>query len=400
MGCYCTGDGGCGDQPKEENIMNRQKMKTETQVIQLTENHEDNSGAVANGICPSTTFKREVDGSYQSGYVYTRHSNPNRALLEQALAKLEGGAQAFAFASGMAAISAVLQTLKSGDHILLPDDAYYSVQLLAKDVFSRWGLSHTVVDMTDIASVKAAIRPKTALIWLESPSNPQLKISDIKALSDLAQAHGALCAIDNTWCTPILQKPLDLGVDVVMYSTTKYFGGHSDCLGGAVILSESLDKKWSEALKNVQNLSGAVPAPFDCWLMVRGMKTLPLRLKQQSQNAAALAEFLNQHPKIQAVHYPGLPSHPQHTLAKSQMTGVFGAMLSVQVGENSDEAMAVIGRLQLFTAATSLGGVESLIEHRKSVEGNLSVTPDNLLRISVGIEHIDDLIADWTQALD
>lgn len=375
-------------------------MKTETQVIQLTENHEDNSGAVANGICPSTTFKREVDGSYQSGYVYTRHSNPNRALLEQALAKLEGGAQAFAFASGMAAISAVLQTLKSGDHILLPDDAYYSVQLLAKDVFSRWGLSHTVVDMTDIASVKAAIRPKTALIWLESPSNPQLKISDIKALSDLAQAHGALCAIDNTWCTPILQKPLDLGVDVVMYSTTKYFGGHSDCLGGAVILSESLDKKWSEALKNVQNLSGAVPAPFDCWLMVRGMKTLPLRLKQQSQNAAALAEFLNQHPKIQAVHYPGLPSHPQHTLAKSQMTGVFGAMLSVQVGENSDEAMAVIGRLQLFTAATSLGGVESLIEHRKSVEGNLSVTPDNLLRISVGIEHIDDLIADWTQALD
>lgn len=375
-------------------------MKTETQVIQLTENHEDNSGAVANGICPSTTFKREVDGSYQSGYVYTRHSNPNRALLEQALAKLEGGAQAFAFASGMAAISAVLQTLKSGDHILLPDDAYYSVQLLAKDVFSRWGLSHTVVDMTDIASVKAAIRPKTALIWLESPSNPQLKISDIKALSDLAQAHGALCAIDNTWCTPILQKPLDLGVDVVMYSTTKYFGGHSDCLGGAVILSESLDKKWSEALKNVQNLSGAVPAPFDCWLMVRGMKTLPLRLKQQSQNAAALAEFLNQHPKIQAVHYPGLPSHPQHTLAKSQMTGGFGAMLSVQVGENSDEAMAVIGRLQLFTAATSLGGVESLIEHRKSVEGNLSVTPDNLLRISVGIEHIDDLIADWTQALD
>lgn len=379
--------------------MNKQKLKTETQVIQLTENHDEDSGAVANGICPSTTFRREVDGSYLSGHVYTRDSNPNRALFEQALRQLEGGSQAFAFASGMAAISAVFQTLKSGDHILLPDDAYYSVQVLAKDIFSRWGLSYTAVDMTNVEAVKAAIRRETALIWLESPSNPQLKISDIKTLSALAHVHGAMCVIDNTWCTSILQKPFDLGVDMVMYSTTKYFGGHSDSLGGAVVLSESLDETWSLALKSVQHLSGAVPSPFDSWLMVRGLKTMPLRLKQQTQNAAKLADFLNEHPKVQAVHYPGLASHPQHVLAKSQMTGGFGAMLSVQVGTGREEAMAVIGRLHLFTAATSLGGVESLIEHRKSVEGDHSLTPENLLRISVGIEHIDDLIQDWSQAL-
>ncbi len=379
--------------------MKKTDLQNETLAIQLTDNHDD-SGSVANVIYPTTTFKRETDGSYASGFVYTRHNNPNRDQLEHVLAQLEGASCGFAFASGMAAISTVLQTLKPGDHVLVPDDAYYSVQLLVKEVFDRWQLSHSVVDMTDTGAVQSAIKPETALLWLETPSNPQLKVSDIKALAELAHEHGALCAVDNTWSTPILQKPIDLGADVVMYSTTKYFGGHSDSLGGALVLSEAATTQLAEKIKNIQNLSGAVPSPFDCWLMLRGIKTLPLRLNQQTRNAEQLAHFLSQHPKIRAVHYPGLPAHPQHRLAQQQMPNGYGAMLSIQVGSDAKAAMALIGRLQLFTAATSLGGVESLIEHRKSVEGDSSPTPNNLLRVSLGIEHIDDLVADWVQALD
>jgi len=370
----------------------------ETRAIHLTEPQGDETGSVANAIYPSTTFKRELDGSYASGFVYTRDDNPNRQLLEQALAGLEGGSRAFAFASGMAAISAVLQTLQQGDHVILPDDAYYSVHAIARDVFDRWGMSHSLVDMTDLPAVEAAIRPNTRLIWLESPSNPLLKVSDIRSIASLAHDHGALCAVDNTWCTPVLQQPLALGADVVMYSTTKYFGGHSDCLSGALVLGHQAPAGLADQLKAIQKLSGAVPAPFDCWLITRGIKTLKLRISQQTSNAARLAGFLNQHPAIEQVHYPGLDQHPQHALATGQMPDGYGAMLSVQYQDKA-AAMQLIGRLQLFTAATSLGGVESLIEHRKSVEGDASLTPDNLLRISVGIEHIDDLLADWQQAL-
>lgn len=371
-----------------------------TQAIQTTEPHGDETGSVANSIYPSTTFKRELDGSYNSGYIYTRHDNPNRQLLEDALATLEGGSKAFAFASGMAAISTMFQALKAGDHVIIPDDAYYSVQAVAKDVFQRWGLSHSIVDMTNYNAVKAAIRPETAMIWLESPSNPQLKVSDIAALSKLAKANGAITVVDNTWCTPVLQKPLDLGADVAMYSTTKYFGGHSDCLGGALVLGESVSEDLAPVIKDIQSLAGAVPSPFDCWLMTRGIKTLYLRLKQQSENANRLANHLAKHEKVAAVHFPGLPTHPQHDLSMKQMPDGSGAMLSVQLGKSQAATMAFIGHLNLFTAATSLGGVESLIEHRKSVEGDASLTPDDLLRISVGIEHIDDLIADWDQALE
>ncbi|WP_218944272.1 trans-sulfuration enzyme family protein [Marinicella rhabdoformis] len=371
-----------------------------TMAIQSTEPKGDETGSVANSIYPTTTFKRELDGSYNSGYIYTRHDNPNRQLLEEALATLEGGETAFAFASGMAAISTMFQALKAGDHVILPDDAYYSVQAVAKDVFKRWELSHSIVDMTDYEAVQAAIRPETAMLWLESPSNPQLKISDITALSKLAKANGAITVVDNTWCTPVLQKPLNLGADVVMYSTTKYFGGHSDCLGGALVLGEPVSEELAPVLKNIQSLGGAVPAPFDCWLMTRGIKTLYLRLKQQSENATKLAKHLSTHEKVAMVHFPGLPTHPQYDLSMKQMPEGSGAMLSVQLGKSQAETMALIGKLNLFTAATSLGGVESLIEHRKSVEGDDSLTPDDLLRISVGIEHIDDLTADWDQALD
>jgi cystathionine gamma-synthase len=370
----------------------------ETRAIQLTEPAEDTTGSVANAIYPSTTFKRALDGSYPGGFVYTRDDNPNRMLLEQALAELEGGSRAFAFASGMAAISAVLQTGQQGDHVILPDDAYYSVHAAAREVFARWGMTHSLVDMTDLAAVSAAINEQTRLIWVESPSNPLLKVSDIRQIASLAHEHNALCVVDNTWCTPVLQQPLNLGADAVMYSTTKYFGGHSDCLSGALVLSEQASPEWADRLKKIQKLSGAVPSPFDCWLITRGIKTLKLRLLQQTRNAAALAEFLAEQPGIEAVHYPGLSGHPQHHTASQQMTDGFGAMLAIQYRDKA-AAMALIGRLKLFTAATSLGGVESLIEHRKSVEGDASLTPDNLLRISVGIEHIEDLLADWQQAL-
>ena len=367
------------------------KLHFETLAIQATEPQGDETGSVANAIYPSTTFRRAPDGSYQSGFIYSRDNNPNRQLLEHTLAQLEGGHKSFAFASGMAAISAILQTLKTGD--------YYSVQILAQEVFARWGLEHSLVDMTNLDAVNSAIKSNTALIWLESPSNPLLKVSDIKTLSDLAHQHHALCVVDNTWCTPVLQRPLELGADVVMYSTSKYFGGHSDCLSGALVVGHQAPTVLRNQLKSIQKLSGAVPSPFDCWLITRGIKTLKLRILQQSQNGKNLAHFLNQQTAIKAVHYPDLTDHPQHQVASQQMPQGCGAMLSVQIGENQQAAMAVIGRLKLFTAATSLGGVESLIEHRKSVEGAASLTPDNLLRISVGIEHIDDLINDWQQAL-
>lgn len=375
------------------------KKHFETVAIQTTEPNQDETGSVANAIYPSTTFKREDDGSFKSGFIYSRKHNPNRKLLESALATIEGGQRAFAFASGMAAINTVLQSLQAGDHVIVPDDAYYELRRTLGELFSHWNLSHTQVDMTDLAQVNAAVQDNTRLIWIESPSNPLLKVSDIKAIADLAHNHGALCVVDNTWCTPVLQQPLNLGADAVMYSTTKYFGGHSDSLSGALVVSDSAPQSWVEQLANIQNLSGAVPSAFDCWLITRGIKTMKLRMQQQVKNAQKLARFFAEHQVVQQVHYPDLPNHPQHDLAQRQMPDGCGAMLSIQVGEDQAESMQVIARLKLFTKATSLGGVESLVEHRRSVEGAVSNTPKNLIRISVGIEHIDDLITDWENAL-
>ena len=376
-----------------------EKLNFETLAIQATDPVEDGTGSVANAIYPSTTFKREDDGQFQSGYIYSRKHNPNRRLLETALAAIEGGHQGFAFASGMAAINTVLQSLNAGDHVIVPDDAYYELRRTLSELFSHWNLQHAQVDMTDLKAIKAAMRENTRLVWIESPSNPLLKVSDIQAISQLAHANQALCVVDNTWCTPVLQKPLDFGADAVMYSTTKYFGGHSDSLSGALVVGGQAPKKWLAQLANIQNLSGAVPSAFDCWLITRGIKTMKLRIKQQVKNAHKLAVFFNQHTAVKAVHFPDLPNHPQHDVAKRQMPDGCGAMLSIQIGENQQQAMAVIAKLKHFTKATSLGGVESLVEHRRSVEGAASLTPDNLIRISVGIEHIDDLIADWNQAL-
>ncbi len=372
------------------------KPKFETIAIKSTENKYTDSAPVSTPIYLSSTYIRNNDGSYTNDFVYSRANNPNRAIIEESIAILENGKHAFAFSSGMAAVSAVFQSLKSGDHILLPDDIYYAIKKLMEEVFKRWNLSVDLVDMSNLENVKTAIKPNTALIWVESPSNPQLKLSDIAAIAEIAHQNNALCAVDNTWLTPVFQNPLALGADIVVHSTTKYFGGHSDVIGGCVVVN---DEKIAEKIKNIQILSGAVPAPFDCWLIARGIQTLKLRVKKQSKNALKLAQYLENHPRVEKTLYPGLQSHPQHLLAKKQQKKGFGAMLSVLIKGSESETTAIAAKLAYFTLATSLGGVESLVEHRKSVEGENSPTPYNLLRISVGIEHIDDLIADWKNAL-
>ncbi|NQV78433.1 MAG: aminotransferase class I/II-fold pyridoxal phosphate-dependent enzyme [Lutibacter sp.] len=370
--------------------------KFETLAIKSTENQLNNSNPVSTPIHLSTTYKRNSDGSYNNDLVYSRNDNPNRKIVEYSIAQLENGNHAFAFSSGMAAVSAVFQSLKTGDHIILPDDIYYAIKKLMDQVFKPWGLTYDLINMCDLKSVENAIKPTTSLIWVESPSNPQLKISDIAAISKIAKNRNILCAVDNTWATPVFQNPLTLGADIVMHSSTKYFGGHSDVIGGCIVVN---DDKLAEKIKTIQVLSGAVPSPFDCWLIARGIQTLHLRVTKQAENALKLAQYLETHPKIEKVNYPGLTSHTQHIIAKKQQSG-FGAMLSVLIKGTETETFEISTKLKYFTTATSLGGVESLVEHRKSVEGKDSPTPINLLRISVGIEHIDDLIADWENALN
>lgn len=374
------------------------KLHFETKAIQSTLIKDAQASSVTQPIYLTTTFEREADGTYAHGYVYSRLDNPNRKQLEESAVLLENGDRAFAFSSGMAAINTIFQTLKTGDHVIIPDDAYYATEVLLKDVYERWGLQMTKTDMSNTDEVRKAVRSNTKLIWVETPSNPQLKISDIETIASIAHKAGALCAVDNTWATPVLQQPLNTGADAVMHSTTKYFGGHCDVLGGLVVIKNN--NELAEKIHTIQTKAGAVPSPFDCWMVSRGIKTLSLRLKQQTANAFALAQYLSTHKKIEKVNYPGLTSHPGHAIAAKQMKGGFGAMLSVQIKGGAKEAMALTGKLNLFTTATSLGGVESLVEHRQSVEGPYTTTPVNLLRVSVGIEHIDDLINDWQQALE
>lgn len=374
----------------------KSKLKFETLAIKSAKDELVNTKSVSSPIYLSTTFERNEDGSYNNDFQYTRSGNPNRQTLENSIATLEHGDVCYCFSSGMAAISAVFQSLKPGDHVLLPDDIYFNIYMLMTDVFERWGLEISLVNMADLANVAAAFQSNTVMIWIETPSNPLLKLTDIQGASKLAKSNNAILVVDNTWPSPVLQNPLDLGADVVVHSTTKYFGGHSDVLGGCVVLKES--GELAERIHNIQKLSGGVPSPFDCWLITRGIQTLHLRVMAQTKNAQALAEYLENHPQIEKVRYPGLKSHPQYDLAKRQMTNGFGAMLSVFIKGTVQDAIDVSNKLEHFTVATSLGGVESLIEHRQSVEGPDSKTPANLLRVSVGLENIDDLIDDWKQA--
>ncbi|HEY4305950.1 MAG TPA: aminotransferase class I/II-fold pyridoxal phosphate-dependent enzyme [Gemmatimonadaceae bacterium] len=370
-------------------------MHLETIAVHAGHDIDPATSAVTPPIYLSTTYARETTGAEHKGYLYSRYTNPNRASLENCLAALESGAVAAAFSSGSAATMTLLQAIGPA-HVILPDDAYFGSIKLAREIFGPWGMDVSTVDMTKLDDVRAAMRPNTKLVWVESPSNPLLTIVDIAAVAEIAHKGGAACAVDNTWGTPALQRPLDLGADISMHSTTKYIAGHSDVLGGALIFGEN--NELAQRTLAVQSSGGAVPSPFECWLAMRGVRTMPLRVKAQTASASALADFLASHPKVEAVHYPGLATHAGHDIARKQMTG-FGGMLSVQVGGSQQESMDIAGRLQLFTYATSLGGTESLIENRASVEGPATRAPANLLRVSIGLEHVEDLKADFDQAL-
>jgi cystathionine gamma-synthase len=372
-------------------------MKKETIAVHGSHLKDETAGAIAAPVFLTTTFERALDGTYPKGHMYSRNSNPNRIALEKGLAALEGASRGFAFGSGLAAVNAVFQCLQSGDHILMPEVGYYASYKLAEEILGPWGLEVTQVDMTDLAQVEKAVQKNTKLIWAETPANPMLSITDIQGLAKIAQKHKLKLGVDNTMGTPVLQNPIAHGADIVMHATTKYIGGHSDIMGGAVLVKE--DDEWAKRIERVQILMGATPNPLDCYLLARGLKTLPLRMREHSANALELAKRLEKHPKVERVHYPGLESHPQHTLAKAQMPQGFSGMIALQVKTGETETREMAGKLQIFQQATSLGGVESLVEHRKSIEGPQSTTPGNLLRFSIGLEHVDDLWADLEQAL-
>ncbi|MEX2179639.1 MAG: aminotransferase class I/II-fold pyridoxal phosphate-dependent enzyme [Gemmatimonadaceae bacterium] len=372
-------------------------MRLETIAVHAGHSADPLTGAVTPPISLSTTFEREPDLSFRGGHLYSRYSNPNRIALETCLAQLEGGGAAACFASGSAATSALMQSLEPDAHVILPEDAYYGTIKLVREIFGPWRLRFSAVDMTDVANIERAITKQTRIVWAESPSNPRVRVMDLTAIARLAKQAGAWCVVDNTWATPVLQRPLELGADVVMHSTTKYLGGHSDVLGGALIAREETHPLFARA-RAVQQAGGAVPSPFECWLTSRGIRTLPWRVRAQTANAGRIATFLETHRKVEVVHYPGLTSHHAHDLAKRQMSAP-GAMLSLQVRGSGQNAIDFTNRLQLFTRATSLGGTESLIEHRHSVEGADTRSPENLLRVSVGLEHADDLIEDLDRAL-
>lgn len=372
-------------------------MKIETIAIHAGQEIDPTTGSVIPPIYLSTTFERAADGSFPHGNVYTRAGNPNRTMLEQCLTALEGGIDCAAFGSGLAASMSILQALRPGDHVVAPDDAYHGVTRLLREIMQPWGLTYTQVDMTNPEHVRAALRPTTRMVWIETPSNPLLKVSDIAAIAAIAHEAGAHCVVDNTWATPIQQRPLELGADLVLHATTKYLGGHSDVLGGAVI-TRNADSLF-ERIRFIQGNGGAVPSPFDCWLVLRGIQTLAYRVRAHAENAGRVARFLEAHAGIEKVHYPGLASHAGHQVAAGQMRG-FGGMLSIEVQGGEAAAMRLAAHVKLFTRATSLGGIESLIEHRASVEGPESTTPKSLLRLSIGLEHADDLIEDLEQALD
>jgi cystathionine gamma-synthase len=364
-------------------------MRLETLAIHGGNIITDSEKPAIQPITLSTTFIHQEDSM-----IYSRANNPNRNALEKVLAGLEKGEDAAAFSSGNAAGVAVFQALEPGSHIIAPDDMYHGLKNAILQLFEGV-LEATFVDMTDLKNVENAFRPNTKLVWVESPSNPLLKITDIRGVAALAKSHQALLACDNTFATPVFQNPISLGADIVMHSSTKFFGGHSDILGGALITKKA-DKFW-EKIRVVQRVGGAVPSPFDCYYLCRSIKTLPYRMKGHAEHAGVLADFLTQHTGVERVFYPGLKSHTGHDIAANQMTG-FGGIVSFQVKGGATDADRLISKLKYFTNATSLGGVESLIERRAASEGPDTLTPQNLIRVSVGLEHLDDLLEDLDQA--
>ena len=357
---------------------------------------DESTGAVAPPLHLSTTFRHGPAGERVAGYEYQREGNPTNDRLREALAALEGGETACTFASGMAAMTTLLECLPQGARVLFPDDCYSGLRMLFQEFLPERGIVAGVVDMGDLDAVRAACATPVSMLWIETPSNPLMKISDIASLAGIGRASGAIVVVDNTFATPLLQRPLALGADVVMHSTTKYFGGHSDVLGGALVFAQ--DGELAGKVAHRLHVTGAVLAPFSAWLTLRGCRSLGARMSMHCANARMVVDFLVAHPAIERVNWPGLASHPGHDVAKNQMRD-FGAMLSIEVRGGRDAALAMAGKLRVFTNATSLGGCESLVEHRASVEGPNPRSPQNLLRISVGLEDADDLIADLAQAL-
>ncbi|MGY4643552.1 cystathionine gamma-synthase [Cellulomonas sp. URHB0016] len=386
-----------------------------TRAIHAGQEPDAATGAVVPPIFQVSTYKQDGVGGLRSGYEYSRSANPTRTALEEALAAAEGGAAGFAFASGLAAEDTLLRAvLRPGDHVVVPDDAYGGTYRLVAKVFGPWGVEHTAVDLSDPAAVIAAIEPgRTKVVWVETPTNPLLGVADVAELAAHARSTGVLLVVDNTFATPYLQNPLALGADVVVHSTTKYVGGHSDVVGGALVVADGAQlpvglagptgtTNLADALRFHQNASGAVAGPFDAWLTLRGLRTLAVRMDRHVANATRVAEFLVAHDAVPHVIYPGLPEHPGHEVAARQMRG-FGGMVSFRTGSEAS-AVAVCGATEVFTLAESLGGVESLIEHphrmtHGSVAGTALEVPDDLVRLSVGIEDVDDLLADLDRAL-
>jgi cystathionine gamma-synthase len=371
-------------------------MRFETKAIHAGLDIHNPSKSIVPPISPSTIYEIDEEGRNESDLHYTRLGNPNRLQFEHLIATLEGGEAAAAFSSGIAAGMAVLQSLHPGDHIIIPEDVYAGNRKMVNKIMTGWGIESDFIDMTDLVNIEKHILPNTKLIWIETPSNPLMRITDIEAVAKLAKSHEIRTVADNTWPTPVNQLPLELGVDLVLHSTSKYFGGHSDILGGALVAKKA--DEWFERIKLIQKMGGAVPSAQDCWMLSRSTRSLAYRMRGHNEHAEKVAHFLNDHPKVSSVIYPGLPSHPGHEIAKKQMKG-FGGMVSFLVDSDQKESISVVGRSKLIKRATSLGGVESTWEHRQSSEGEGSVTPVNLIRVSVGLEHPDDIIEDINQAL-
>lgn len=374
-------------------------MRFETKAVHAGREIDPTTGAVTTPIHLSTTYERSADGSYTDGFMYSRGDNPNRRSLEECLTSLENGYDCVAYSSGMAAISSVIEALpeKKPKRIVMPDDMYFGVRTMLMETDIGRIFDIVTVDMTDLDKVKSTIESApTGLVWMETPSNPQIKIIDIGAVANMARQAGAYSVIDNTAATPVLQQPLSLGVDFSLHSVTKYIGGHSDLLLGAVIAGE--DNDMLKNLRTWQHAKGAVPSSFDCWLALRGVQSLSARVMMQCSSAKIIAEFLEVHEKIEAVYYPGLKSHSGHEIAAKQMSG-FGGLLSFKVKGSDKDALKVANTVEIITQATSLGGTHTYIEHRASVEKEMTMAPDNLLRLSVGLENPEDLKEDLEQAL-
>lgn len=374
----------------------KESQNIETIAIHAGMKHDSKARSISPPMEPSTNFEHDAKGYQESDYIYTRDGNPNRDQLENVLAKLEKGEACAAFSSGIAAMNSVFMSVEKGSHILIPEDLYHGSRALLEKFGERWSVEYSSVDTTDLEKFEAAFRDDTKLVILETPSNPLLLVTDLKKAIEIAHSKGALGCVDNTFATPYNTNPIEFGADLVMHSTSKYLGGHSDILGGAIVSAKN--DEFFQRIKIIQKNQGAVPSPRDCWLLTRSIRSFPYRMRAHNENAQKIAEFLETHPKVLKVNYPGLKSSSGYEIATSQMKG-FGGMISFLVDGDYDATLRIVANSKVVRRATSLGGIESLWEHRRSSESETSTTPENLIRFSVGLEHIEDLIEDVRQAL-